>query len=335
MRIPTPRQLPSGSWTVQVRQGGESYSFTGPDKDRVLAEAVAFKAGVVEKRKLPTTLGQAVDSYINSMDAVLSPSTVRGYRIIRRTRFQKYMSVPLAKMTRQLAQAMVNEEARTVAPKTVKNSWRLIASVLKSNDIYLGAIALPAVSRSVRPFLDVSQIDTFLSHIKGKPCEAGALLALHGLRRSELYALDWKQIDLDRGVITVSGAVVQSDDGFVRKETNKTQASARAVPIIIPRLAEVLRELQQESGPVVSTHPNTLYSQVNAVCREAGLPEVGVHGLRHSFASACWAAGVDLLTTAKLGGWSTSDLTTVRAVYTHLSNAQLEDGVEKLRRVFR
>ena len=96
-----------------------------------------------------------------------------------------------------------------------------------------------------------------------------------------------------------------------------------------------MTEEEDKKGFVVRSHPNTLYHQVNAVCREAGLPEVGVHGLRHSLASLCYAAGVDIMTTAKLGGWSTADMTTVRKVYTHLSDSQYEQGVEKLKSIFR
>ena len=330
MRVPTPKKLPSGNWRVQVRQGGQSYSFTGKDPDKVLAEAVAFKAGVAKKKKLPLTIGAAVDNYIDSMDAVLSPSTVRGYRNIRRNRFQEFVSIPLDRFDRATAQRMVNEEAKRYSAKTVKNAWRLFSSALKMYDIHIGQIALPPVQRSVRPFLDVSQLGRFLHCLEGKPWEIPALLALHGLRRSELYALDWKQVDLKAGTITVSASVVPGEGGFVRKDTLKTAASARVVPIFYPRLLDLLRE-QKGEGPVVTSHPNTLYDQVNATCREAGVPEVGVHGLRHTFGSAAWAAGVDLLTTAKLGGWSTSDLTTLRTIYTHLSQQQVADGVSKLR----
>ena len=334
MRVPTPKKLPSGNWRVQVRRGDENYSFTGKDPDKVLAEAIAFKAGLARKRKLPVTLGQAVDDYIDSMDAVLSPSTIRGYRNIRRNRFQNYMGLPLEKIDRRVAQRMVNEEARDYSPKTVKNAWRLVSSVLKMHDIHLGQIALPAVRRSVRPFLDISQARVFLHYLKGKPWEIPALLALHGLRRSELYALDWEQVDLKKGTITISASVVPGEGGFVRKDTLKTSASARVVPVIIPRLLDLLKE-KAGTGPVVTSHPNTLYDQVNATCREAGLPEVGVHGLRHIFASICYAAGVDMMTTAQLGGWSTSDLTTLRTIYTHLSETQVNDGIEKLRAAFR
>ena len=61
MRVPKPRRLPSGIWFIQVRKDGRSYSFSGPDKDRVIADAVNFKAGLAAKKKLPATLGQAVD----------------------------------------------------------------------------------------------------------------------------------------------------------------------------------------------------------------------------------------------------------------------------------
>ena len=62
---------------------------------------------------------------------------------------------------------------------------------------------------------------------------------------------------------------------------------------------------------------NTLYAQINRLCKANGLPEVGVHGLRHSFASLAFHLGLTEQETMELGGWS--DYTTMRKIYTHLA----------------
>ena len=53
------------------------------------------------------------------------------------------------------------------------------------------------------------------------------------------------------------------------------------------------------------------------VCNILGIPNVGAHGLRHSFASLAYHLGFSDLQTMEFGGWS--DIQTVRGIYTHIA----------------
>jgi hypothetical protein len=57
------------------------------------------------------------------------------------------------------------------------------------------------------------------------------------------------------------------------------------------------------------------------VCDAAGLPRVGVHGLRHSFASLCYSLGVPAKITMQIGGWSNPQ--TLTKIYTHLGKKDI------------
>ena len=133
--------------------------------------------------------------------------------------------------------------------------------------------------------------------------------------------------------LTVHRATVKGDSGFITKQTGKTDASSRVVPIIIPQLVDALKRQADKSGPVVKGYPNTLYNQINRLCVAHGLPQVGVHGLRHSFASLCHHLGVPEMECARMGGWS--DLGTMRKIYTHLSEQQMSQAAERLTGFFR
>jgi len=61
---------------------------------------------------------------------------------------------------------------------------------------------------------------------------------------------------------------------------------------MIPELLAALEAVEDKSGPVVRCNPNTIYHQINRVCARNGLPRVGTHGLRHSFASLGYHLGV-------------------------------------------
>ena len=93
MKIPKAKQLPSGAWFCRVRIDGQDISITRNTEREAVAEAMAGKAGIkdAEKRPKKKTLTAAIDDYIEARQNILSPSTIRGYRIIQNNRFQSMM----------------------------------------------------------------------------------------------------------------------------------------------------------------------------------------------------------------------------------------------------
>ena len=120
---------------------------------------------------------------------------------------------------------------------------------------------------------------------------------------------------------------------YVSKDTNKTESSRRYVPIFIPRLLEALTEAEQAAGRVVPYKTESgLLRAVNSVCEGAGLPLVGIHGLRHSFASLCVHLKIPEETAMRIGGWS--DFQTMRKIYTHIAQRDQQDQVAALTAFF-
>lgn len=187
-------------------------------------------------------------------------------------------------------------------------------------------VNLPKKAKQERPWLDYEQVIVLLSACKGKPYELGILLALHGLRRSELLHLTAEDIDTEKGIIHVRGAsVVGEGNKLVDKATNKNATSARDVHIVIPRLNDLVAG---KMGQLISTNPTTLYGSINTCCRNAGLPEVGVHGLRHSYISLCFHLGWDMQTVMREGGYA--NFQTVNEVYRHLASADANNDINKM-----
>lgn len=332
MRYPKAVRLPSGSYRCQVMVNGKRHSVTAETPMDAISRAVALRDGQIKKDPQNLTLGAVVDEYIRLREAVLSPSTIVAYKSYRSHLFQNYMGRDIRNLDRRQLQRMVNDAASVRSAKTVKNAFGLISAALKEYQIDTAGINLPQIPHKERPWLTAEEVLIFCDMVKGRPCEIPALLALCSLRRSEIYALDWKDVDLKAGTVTVRRSMVKGEDGFVMKATNKTDSSTRIVPIIIPQLITAMKAQKAVSGPVCTGNPNTLYKQINALCRKAELPEVGVHGLRHSFASLCHHIGIPEMECARMGGWS--DLGTMRKIYTHLSADQLDDAADQLRRFF-
>lgn len=331
-KYPKAVELPSGSYRCQVRVDGRRVSVTADSPQEAISRAMALRDGRKEKGPQDLTLEAVVEEYIDLREAVLSPATVKAYRSYSRNRFQPYMKKRISELDRRTLQRMVSDEARTVKPKTVRNAFGLITAALSEHGVDAEGINLPSVPAAERPWLTADEVLRFSMAVHGERCEIPALLALCSLRRSEIAALDWKDIDLKKEIIHVRRSVVIGEDGLVEKKTNKTRSSTRDVPILIPQLADALRKVEDKTGRVMKGHPNSVYNQVNRICRREGLPEVGVHGLRHSYASLCHYLGIPPMEAAKMGGWS--DLNTMNRIYTHLSSGQMTAAAEQFRSFF-
>ena len=326
MKVPEPRKLKSGTWFIQLRLGGESIPVSAATSKECKRQAELIKAEyrsgkrIEAQQKTNKTVGEAVDAYIEKLRPVLSPSTIRGYRTIRKNRFQGIMSQHPEKVKEW--QAVINLESERCSSKTLKNSWQLICTALKNADYPVPQVVLPRVIPKTRPWMDSDEIKRFIAAVHGTNVEIPALLGLLGLRRSEIMGVTWDRVDLDKRMIRVEGAVVSNDEGkFIYKETNKQNASRRIVPIMIPELVTALSGIPEEKreGPVVTMHPNSIYRAINTICEQERLPLVGVHGLRHSFASLGHHVGVPEAEMQRLGGWS--DAGTMHKIYEHIEAA--------------
>lgn len=338
VKIPSARQLPSGSWFVQLRIDGQSLSITKPTEKEAIAEAMAIKAGILQAKKTPKnslTLSAAISDYISQRENVLSPSTIAGYRVIQRNRFKQLQKTRICEIDDVKWQRMVNIEAKTVSPKTLKNSAMFVQTVIAEYSGVRLSSRLPQIVPNDLPWLTPEQIPVFLEAIKGNKYEIPALLALSSLRQSEIVAMQRKNIDLQEEEITVHGAAVKDDVGnLVRKNENKNLSSRRIVPFLIPQLKDAIQRSDFDPEDYLYPHySNVLRLNINKVCASAGLPPVGVHGLRRSFASLCYHLGISEAVTMLAGGWS--DFRTMRKIYTKVSKQDIKTQANKFTDFFK
>lgn len=335
MKIPEAKKLKSGNYHIQLRLNGVSIPITEKTKKECERKARAiksnYKAGLMEiKPETPTpTLTAAIDAYIEKRKNTLSPSTITGYKRIQAGRFKDCMDTSINQLTDW--QTICDNEAKLCSPKTLKNAYFFIRSVYKENGITLPMPTLPVQEKHTRKWLEPEQIETLVKSVAGQHEQLPVLFALHSLRRSELLALDWKNIDLKNKCFHIKGAAVKDINGnFVLKDANKNLSSQRTLPIMIPELYNALSKIPEDErkGRVITINGNSILYEVNKACRVAGVPEVGTHGLRHSFASLAYHLGMSELETMELGGWS--DAKTMRGIYTHLAAADRLKAVNKM-----
>ena len=342
--VPTPKQLPSGNWRVYLER--EQQSVTAETPEACKAQAIAIRkqwetdeaAGLHIPPPQVTTLRSVLSDYITSKEPVRSPSTIDGYNNILRNRFKDYMDLDVHAID---FQKMINDEVlKGVSAKTVRNAWGLVSSALSKEKFVFEVPSLPRLAKKERSWLTYDQINVFLAVIRESKYELPAILALHSLRKSELCGLRINDCDLTKQVIHIRGALVKTADGYVYTKLNKTDSSSRDIPIIIPRLTELLNNIinynnnsfsSQSSSSncdkfIVEVPRDGIYKAINQACLKAGLPPIGIHGLRHSFASLAYHLGWKKMTTMQVGGWHNSKV--LDAIYTH--NADFDSDISTM-----
>lgn len=321
MKLPKPKKTPSGKWHCSVMVNGKRMSITAVSKKQ--CELLALELKQTTQISSDVTLYDAISKYILSRSNVLSPCTIMGYRTIQKKRFQSVTEMHISDITDW--QMVINAEAELCSAKTLKNAWGFIKSVLRQNNIPIPEVTLPQIAKNERPYLDPDEVLKFVDAIKGHPFEANYLLGLHSLRLSEMLAL--KRTNIQNNIITVRGSVVPNEFyKLVRKDTNKNASSTRSIPILIPRLKQLIKK------EIPKPSPSTLRRQLAVICKENGLPVISYHGLRHSFASLAFHLGLKETETMRLGGWS--DPATMRKIYVHLSEKQKNTAAAKIEEFF-
>ena len=132
------------------------------------------------------------------------------------------------------------------------------------------------------------------------------LAALCGLRRSEIAALTWDDIDLEEGTIRINKALGVTEDGYALKAP-KTYAGYRKAEIP-ERVKIVLQRLSEERKPITELNIQTMTNKFPNELQKAGLPRFRFHDLRHYFASTLLALGVPDLYVIKIIGHSTTSM---------------------------
>lgn len=324
---PRPQLLPSGSWRCLIGYGGKKYSFTAATPEAAHAQAIAAKAAfrqgqasLEEAKRGSITLADAIDAYIASRENLLSPSTINGYREIKRNRFHALMGKKVRDIDMMDLQAAVNDDAASVSHKTIKNALGLVASVLgEYKDISIKRIRLPREKKVEHTFLDEKGMVDLFDAIRGSAVEVPILLAMWlGMRRSEILGLCWDCVDFAAKKIHVRRTYIKDkDSGYVLVENTKTKESTRTLDCpdyILSRIAAI--SPQNAAGRIFTMHPNTIYKTMKSLCKRNEIDFVGVHGLRHTNASVMLSLGiVDKVAMAR-GGWSTD--ITMKSVYQHV-----------------
>lgn len=260
-----------------------------------------------------------------------------------------------------LARILTDMQAKGFAVGAVKLQKTVLLQVFRfavlQGDIDISPAAeieLPrGLPRSERGALSPEQISAVMRY-RGPGWMLGMMALFTGCRRGELLALEWSDIDRKAGTITISKKISYATGRPVLEDHTKTAAGMRTIPLLKP-LADALpkdrigRVFHRDDGGYLL--PNDLERLWRAFCDGVGLyTDEGtkadsaaaekhcrrypytLHWFRHTFATICYDAGVDVKTAASILGHASEAIT--MEIYTHLTKSREQASAEKLEEYF-
>lgn len=149
------------------------------------------------------------------------------------------------------------------------------------------------------------------------------ILLYTGMRRGELFKLEWRDVDLIEGFINI------------RKETTKT-SKARTIPML-SNVRKTFEALRDEAGDAAETdkiifgNSNTFSAKFSEICSGLGFKDLTVHSLRHTFSTRADQFKVGAFAQKALLGHAKLSMTDK---YTHLSKETLKASLEGMEQHF-
>jgi integrase len=307
---------------------------------KVLSQKLALAGkGPVRSR---VTFATIANQWVATVVPMYKPSTQKNHRhILGKHLTPRFGDWAIADVTRQQIQAYVAHlNAAGYAPKTVDHIHDVLSAILRTA-VKWGHLAenpsrgvdLPT-PRTVKPkwALTVEQSSALIQAMPPLARTLVGIALLTGLRRGEVFALRWKNVNLEQQHLTVEEAVYEGTVG-----TPKTNAGRRRVPLSAGALT-LLTEWKPQakstnadsllfstcSGKWIRPE-NVLRRWVFPACDRLGMPRATWLTFRRTYASWAHEKGVPGKVVAHLMGHTNADVTI--NVYTQVMERSLREAV--------
>lgn len=349
-----------GKWVGGISlENGKRKVFYGKTRKEVQEK---MKTALSEQQKgtLITAPQQTLKKYLEDwLENVSKPhiriSTYVKYKKLINTHILPALGdIPLQKLTPQRVQKLYADKLKQkLSPKMVscihgvlhvalENAvkWNLIARNV------CDVVSPPRVPKTEKQVLTKRQAHVLLEHVKKHRLEAILVLAVTtGLRRGEMLALRWRDVDFEDGSVQVRRTVDYIPHyGYVENEAKTTRGQRKVMlPSFVMNTLQVHRLQQQEMRNKVGSdwvekdlvfcglngdyfNPNYLLRMFKKVLVDAGLPHMRIHDLRHSAATILLIMGVHPKVVQEILGHSTISMT--MDTYSHVLPTMQKDATD-------
>jgi integrase len=335
------------------RQPGSKLGLTKPQAEAALRrafETASLEQPVHERLEVQ----EAGERYIDRLESLgRKKTTISDYRSTLRVHLVAFFGGrSLDKIDVQLVEAFIAAKQREgKAPKSISNYVGLLYSIfayaekrgwVRSNPVALADKPRTEPRDADIRYLELEELEALINAVPDD--EVGRVervlyrtAAMTGLRRGELLALRWRDVDWSNGLVRVRRNYTRGEFG-----TPKSRRSSRAVPLADALGGEFERHFQRSqfrgdddlvfAHPLLGTvlDPSKVQKRFKKAARRAGLRSVRFHDLRHTFGTRMAAAGAPLRAIQEWMGHQDSRTTSLYADYA----PDPSNGVSWARRAF-
>lgn len=176
--------------------------------------------------------------------------------------------------------------------------------------------------------LNEQELDRFMEAIRKEPMWYDFFYTeiTTGLRLGEICGLKWIDLDEVTGKLKVWHSIRVGPGGELEVGETKTEKGTRSI-LLPPSTLHLLKERRKTAmtewifpsllKPEKPTSPNTAYHRLKVILKDAGLPDIRFHDLRHTFATHALKSGVDAKTLSGILGHTNASFTL--DTYTHVT----------------
>ena len=297
-------------------------SFTAATKQEAERLAANYEKSTVGLLRV----GDAILKYIELKEAVLSPSTIRSYRMYM-PHYERIARKSIDQLTDADVQAWVSSMVRDgMSPKYIRNVYGLLSSTVR---LYRPqkpiSATLPQRARKYSYVPTNDEIREILPYFDEEMQIAIQLAAYCSLRCGEICALTRK--DLKGNTLSVRKALARNTEGEYVTKAPKTPGSTRTVTVP----AFLLEKLKAKQGRFVERSPQAVSLEFAKIAKKHGAA-FRFHDLRHFFASEL-AKTMPLAVIERMGGWSPGS-PVLRQIYSGAQEAEMAKNMAAATAVF-
>lgn len=286
------------------------------------------------------TFSVLAEQYLRTISPRIKDSTLIYYRIYVRNLTPFLNSVLIERIDPPMIQRAIAALAETRAPATVLVHASFLKAVFKQAVDWRILARTPCVGivlpkddkgyvedRRIKAWT-VDEAAVFLRESAWHPRYLIFRIALlTGMRRSEILALRWSDLDLTRGTIRVRATLSRTEGGKYLVSTPKTHGSNRLIHLdretvgIVSRHREQTEDLDDARHLLAQDryvfaddkgdflHPDSVSDAFTSLVKRLDVPYISFHGLRHTHTSILFSTGQSLRVIMERLGHTTASMT--------------------------
>ncbi|MCL2579560.1 MAG: site-specific integrase [Oscillospiraceae bacterium] len=341
------------------KRNRESITIKGTKKEAeiILNEKLTeYNRGTyIERSKL--TVGQHLADWMKTYaEPSLAPNTVRGYKVnIDKHTLPHIGNIELQKLTPVQVQDMYKKlEAGGLCPRSVQYVHATLRKALdrayKMRLVSLNAAEFASPPKQIKPKVEVynqTEVQTLLGAAKGTDMEVPVNLVVSlGLRRGEVLALKWEDVDFAKGTVAINRSL-SNVGGETFFDTPKTAAGIRALSLPEALIALLKAHKGRQAEPKLllgegyenndlvccrldgqMINPGSFSHAFSDFLERSKLRHIRFHDLRHTNATLMLQYGVPAkVASARLGH---ANIKITLDTYTHVLPEMQQDAADKL-----